>query len=228
MGDPDIAEHAAEPVQQVVPVIQAHVEQQILSIAQPTHGCPQVALGHELLELNLLQVALQLAQWLAGRVERCDDRRCDRASTRAGDPLEPVSGLIKGQDRARQAYALDPTTFQDEVGWLSSTCSRGRTFSRGRRSLIGHCSSIRHWRSVPACLPFDGVRPVPYFSSIIAVTIVRASGYFSDGIQVASLTPCMPNVFSAPLTAWTQATDRIGRSTGNGPRRRAADRQPAG
>src|SRR6266700_7925653 len=118
----------------------------MLGVAQPTQGCPQVALGHELLELNLLQVALQLAHWLAGHVERCDDRRCDRASTRPGDSLEPVSGLIKGQDRARQAYALDPTTFQDEVGWLSSTCSRRRTLSRCRRSLIGHCSSIRDWR----------------------------------------------------------------------------------
>ena len=144
MRDPDIAEHAAEPVEQVVPVIQPHVQQQVLGVAQTAEGFPQMALGHELLELNLLQVALQFAQRLPRLVERRDECRGDRASTRSGDPLKPVSGLIKSQDRTGKSYALDPTAFQDEVSWFFGASSRGRALRRCGRSLISHRSSIRY------------------------------------------------------------------------------------
>jgi hypothetical protein len=84
-----------------------------------------MAFGHELLELNLLQVVLQFAQRLPGLVERRDDRRRDRAGTRPGDPLKPVSGLIKSQDRTGKPYALDPTAFQDEVSWFVVPAAAG-------------------------------------------------------------------------------------------------------
>jgi hypothetical protein len=143
MRDPDIAEHATEPVEQVIPVVQAHVQQQVLGVAQAAEGGPQMALGHELLELDLLQVVLQFAQRLPGLVERRDDRRRDRASTRPGDPMEPVPGLIKSQDRTGKSYALDPAAFQDKVSWLSGASSRRRTPRRCGRSLISHRSPHR-------------------------------------------------------------------------------------
>lgn len=76
----------------------------------------ELALGHEVGEMQLVEVAAQLRHRVAGFGDRRDEACSDGARAGSRDAGEGVPGLVQHEHGARQPDSLHATAFEGEVG----------------------------------------------------------------------------------------------------------------
>jgi len=75
-----------------------------------------LALGHEVRELQPIHEALERGHLLAGRRDRRNQRGGDRPGACTSDTPEGIPGLVEDEHGANERNAFDAAAFEGQIG----------------------------------------------------------------------------------------------------------------